>query len=99
MTRIRICSAAEIEFTDTLRWYAERSPDCRSPLRALTTGLGRSNHKGHVGHEDGVRRALESRDRLCVSRFKGNDLMETQSHREERKRQRGAGRLRVSVPP
>lgn len=27
MTRLRICSAADAEFTDALCWYAERSPD------------------------------------------------------------------------
>ena len=26
MTRVRVCSAAEMEFTDALRWYANRSP-------------------------------------------------------------------------
>ena len=27
MNRIRVCSAAEVEFTNALCWYAERSPD------------------------------------------------------------------------
>jgi hypothetical protein len=36
-----------------------------SPLRALTTGLRWSNHEGHEGHEDGIRRYAESNERLC----------------------------------
>jgi hypothetical protein len=35
-----------------------------SPLRALTAGLSRCNHEGHEGHEEGIRQAAESHDRL-----------------------------------
>lgn len=27
MTQVRVCSAAEIEFTNALCWYADRNPD------------------------------------------------------------------------
>ena len=36
-----------------------------SPLRALTTGLRWSNHEGHEGLEDVIRRSAETHDRLC----------------------------------
>ena len=38
-----------------------------SPLKALrTTSRKESNHEGHEEHEDGVRRAFESHDRLSL---------------------------------
>ena len=48
-----------------LRPASERQSIASSPLWALTTGLRWSNHEGHEGHEDGIRRSAESNERLC----------------------------------
>ena len=58
----KVIGRAQVTLAISHAWIARSgAPPC-SPLRALTTGLRWSNHEGH---EDGIRRAAESNDRLC----------------------------------
>ncbi|MEY4176571.1 MAG: hypothetical protein RLY70_145 [Planctomycetota bacterium] len=77
--RLRFCSAAWLLYRTAAAGAALRLEACRPQRRrtrcpsykrairlgAWTTELSWSNHEGHEEHEDGIRPALKSHDRLC----------------------------------